>query len=543
MTPTATRKSRCAGRVASKRRRRRRRGAACPLRAGGFPPCPLGRCTCSAPHASQAAASETNALSSGSEARITRSRQRSQRCPAHRAAPARRWCATASTAGWHATAVTKSSPASPATRKSRGVAAPACWCCSRQRGPWWHDRWVGHTPAQRSTAPGAPPQTPHACHGACDAVRPWSAAVRQQRRAVSNPRSGVGPMGPMLSSLSHPAPRCARACSNTYSVLNALAGHYNSFGTTAPIPKKRLERINKVRAAAGTCRAAQPQVQPWAGGRGGGGRGGGPLRGPQQLSAAAPWHLCSASAAQRHATLALTLAHLPMAGLALLPCRSWQTRSCCCPAAGRGARRRLAVRLPAHGRRRTWCGQRCDFVAAEGAVRSLGPLQCIFEPGARGHLCLAALDSVVLCAVLLQDARPGAGGACKLASLCCARTASRHRHCSRRPARPPWRCAAAAYEQLHGGCSPSTPRLCLLTVTASPSSDCAARNHREHPGSARDTPCCFAPLHPAGRAGRGATASVLLAAHIPRSTRRLVAWGPGLRSRVQHPALRSKWAS
>lgn len=36
-------------------------------------------------------------------------------------------------------------------------------------------------------------------------------------------------------------------CSNTYSALNALAGHYNSFGATAPIPKKRLERLTKVR--------------------------------------------------------------------------------------------------------------------------------------------------------------------------------------------------------------------------------------------------------------------------------------------------------
>lgn len=35
-------------------------------------------------------------------------------------------------------------------------------------------------------------------------------------------------------------------CSNTYSALNALAGHYNSFGATAPIPKKRLERLTKV---------------------------------------------------------------------------------------------------------------------------------------------------------------------------------------------------------------------------------------------------------------------------------------------------------
>ncbi|KAF6264532.1 photosystem II Pbs27-domain-containing protein, partial [Scenedesmus sp. NREL 46B-D3] len=33
--------------------------------------------------------------------------------------------------------------------------------------------------------------------------------------------------------------------SNTYSALNALAGHYNSFGATAPIPKKRLDRLQK----------------------------------------------------------------------------------------------------------------------------------------------------------------------------------------------------------------------------------------------------------------------------------------------------------
>lgn len=32
---------------------------------------------------------------------------------------------------------------------------------------------------------------------------------------------------------------------NTYSALNALAGHFNSFGPTAPLPKKRLERIQK----------------------------------------------------------------------------------------------------------------------------------------------------------------------------------------------------------------------------------------------------------------------------------------------------------
>lgn len=32
---------------------------------------------------------------------------------------------------------------------------------------------------------------------------------------------------------------------NTYAALNALAGHYNSFGLTAPIPKKRMERLQK----------------------------------------------------------------------------------------------------------------------------------------------------------------------------------------------------------------------------------------------------------------------------------------------------------
>lgn len=32
---------------------------------------------------------------------------------------------------------------------------------------------------------------------------------------------------------------------NTYSALNALAGHFNSFGPQAPIPKKRLERLEK----------------------------------------------------------------------------------------------------------------------------------------------------------------------------------------------------------------------------------------------------------------------------------------------------------
>ena len=43
----------------------------------------------------------------------------------------------------------------------------------------------------------------------------------------------------------HMAKRGCCACRNTYTALNALAGHFNSFGTTAPLPKKRLERINK----------------------------------------------------------------------------------------------------------------------------------------------------------------------------------------------------------------------------------------------------------------------------------------------------------
>lgn len=33
--------------------------------------------------------------------------------------------------------------------------------------------------------------------------------------------------------------------SNTYAVCNTLAGHYNSFGTKAPLPKKRLERLQR----------------------------------------------------------------------------------------------------------------------------------------------------------------------------------------------------------------------------------------------------------------------------------------------------------
>lgn len=39
--------------------------------------------------------------------------------------------------------------------------------------------------------------------------------------------------------------------SNTYAVCNTLAGHYNSFGVKAPLPKKRLERLTRVRGGRG----------------------------------------------------------------------------------------------------------------------------------------------------------------------------------------------------------------------------------------------------------------------------------------------------
>lgn len=35
---------------------------------------------------------------------------------------------------------------------------------------------------------------------------------------------------------------------NLYSAVNALAGHWNSFGPEAPVPKKRFARIEKARA-------------------------------------------------------------------------------------------------------------------------------------------------------------------------------------------------------------------------------------------------------------------------------------------------------
>lgn len=44
--------------------------------------------------------------------------------------------------------------------------------------------------------------------------------------------------------------------SQTYTALNAVAGHYNSFGTKYPLPPKRLTRVNKELAFASKAIAA-----------------------------------------------------------------------------------------------------------------------------------------------------------------------------------------------------------------------------------------------------------------------------------------------
>jgi hypothetical protein len=59
--------------------------------------------------------------------------------------------------------------------------------------------------------------------------------------------SKITHLAPMTPHMLTRTPLYVALCSNTYSALNALAGHYNSFGATAPIPKKRLERLTKVR--------------------------------------------------------------------------------------------------------------------------------------------------------------------------------------------------------------------------------------------------------------------------------------------------------
>ncbi|KXZ50584.1 hypothetical protein GPECTOR_16g759 [Gonium pectorale] len=66
-------------------------------------------------------------------------------------------------------------------------------------------------------------------------INNWVAKYRREPKVSGKPSSTV-PVPPDCTL----APR-----SNTYSALNALAGHFNSFGATTPIPKKRLERLQK----------------------------------------------------------------------------------------------------------------------------------------------------------------------------------------------------------------------------------------------------------------------------------------------------------
>eukprot|EP01023_Acetabularia_acetabulum_P064420 TRINITY_DN832_c0_g1_i1.p1 TRINITY_DN832_c0_g1~~TRINITY_DN832_c0_g1_i1.p1 ORF type:complete len:176 (-),score=38.96 TRINITY_DN832_c0_g1_i1:368-895(-) len=53
-------------------------------------------------------------------------------------------------------------------------------------------------------------------------INSWVARYRREDRVAGRPSYG-----------------------NLYSALNAIAGHYNSFGLEAPIPKKRLDRVQK----------------------------------------------------------------------------------------------------------------------------------------------------------------------------------------------------------------------------------------------------------------------------------------------------------
>jgi hypothetical protein len=49
---------------------------------------------------------------------------------------------------------------------------------------------------------------------------------------------------------------------NTYSAVNAITGHINSFGAQQPVPKKRAERIvkaSRLRGASSECLVKSPQ--------------------------------------------------------------------------------------------------------------------------------------------------------------------------------------------------------------------------------------------------------------------------------------------
>ncbi len=90
-----------------------------------------------------------------------------------------------------------------------------------------------------------------------------TAAATQVKRATRALRHTC--FEPLVRTLALPPSRSFAPRSNTYSVLNALAGHYNSFGATAPIPKKRLDRIVKVRPAARKGSAWGLDALAWAG--------------------------------------------------------------------------------------------------------------------------------------------------------------------------------------------------------------------------------------------------------------------------------------
>ena len=64
---------------------------------------------------------------------------------------------------------------------------------------------------------------------------------REQGAAQGRPRSKVVEVSNCDQNLTGFA-----ECRNTYSALSALAGHYNNFGPDTNVPKKRLDRLNKV---------------------------------------------------------------------------------------------------------------------------------------------------------------------------------------------------------------------------------------------------------------------------------------------------------
>lgn len=113
---------------------------------------------------------------------------------------------------------------------------------------------------------------------------------------------------------------------NVYSAVNAMAGHLNSFGPTAPVPKKRLERMIKVGGAPGSgrqqlsvngntvallqcasCRSIYERTKNVQ---------------PRKISTPLPPSPADCRALRLSPTPAL-MPHLPDAPLRSRPCRSW----------------------------------------------------------------------------------------------------------------------------------------------------------------------------------------------------------------------------